>query len=160
MYSRISPLNRIFQLIKPHPIRLLIATVSLILNSALSFLYPQAARYAIDIGIKERSLTQINYIAGAALVVFVLHSLIIWTRHYMMSWLGQNAVTRIRQQVFKKLLELSPAWFHSRNTGEIVSRLSSDVTIIEGLVSGELSLALRHGVIFVVGIIFAVLPKY
>jgi ABC-type multidrug transport system fused ATPase/permease subunit len=86
------------------------------------------------------------------IAVFVLQAAFIWIRHYLMSWLGERVVSDLRVRVFSKLLTLPPSWFHQRHTGEILSRLSSDVTVVDGLVGTELSLALRHTVTLAGGI--------
>ena len=84
--------------------------------------------------------------------VALIQAVFIWVRHYEMSWLGEKVVADLRVSVFQRLLQLPPSWFHARHTGEIMSRLSSDVTVIDGLVGTELSLALRHGLTLIGGV--------
>ena len=61
-----------------------------------------------------------------------------------MSWLGERAVADMRQQVFSRLIALPPGWFHTRRTGELVGRISGDVTTLQAFVGSELSIGLRN----------------
>jgi len=98
-------------------------------------------------------MTALNRIAGALVVLAVVQAAFIWVRHYLMSWLGEKVVADLRVRVFEKLLTLPPSWFQQRHTGEIMSRLSSDVTVVDGLVGTDLSVALRNGVMLLGGIL-------
>ncbi len=148
--GRLQRLARLWEVLEPHFGRFVIATAALILGGAAGLVYPQAARYAVDEGVTGPDL---DLIAVGLLFLFVLHAGMTWLRHYQMSWLGQRAVAEMRRQVFARLLSLEPGWFHTRSTGELVSRLASDVTVIEGVVGTEVSMALRNGLTLVGGIV-------
>jgi len=79
------------------------------------------------------------------IVVFVLNAIFVWLRHYSLSWLGERVVVDLRALVFGRILTLPLGWFHERRSGELVGRLASDVTIVSGVVSSDLSVALRNG---------------
>lgn len=145
----LSRLRRLIEVIGPHKGRFAIATFALFAGSSLGLIYPQVVRYAIDEGISGARLDQL---ALGLIVVFVLQASMTWVRHYQMSWLGQRAVAELRRRVFSRLLGLEPAWFHSRSTGELVGRLASDVTVVEGVVGTEISMALRNGVQLIGGL--------
>ena len=104
-------------------------------------------------------MSELNTIALALVVVALVQAVFIWVRHYQMSWLGERVVADLRVAVFRKLLTLPPGWFHQRHTGEIMSRLSSDVTLIDNLVGTELSLALRHGLTLIGGVVMLVVTN-
>ena len=152
----LSPLWRIVGLLRPHRARFVLATIALLLGSGVSLAYPQAARYAIDLGIRGGSEKWLDRVILILAAVFVAHAGLVWVRHYLMSWLGERVVTDLRAMVFDRILALPSAWFHERRTGELVGRLASDVTAIESVVGSELSLALRNGVQLVGGIVLLV----
>jgi ABC transporter fused permease/ATP-binding protein len=152
----LSPLWRIVGLLRPHRARFVLATIALLLGSGVSLAYPQAARYAIDLGIRGGSEEWLDRVILILAAVFVAHAGLVWVRHYLMSWLGERVVTDLRAMVFDRILALPSAWFHERRTGELVGRLASDVTAIESVVGSELSLALRNGVQLVGGIVLLV----
>ncbi len=145
-------LRRLIILVKPHKARFAIAVFTLLGASALSLVYPLAAKRAVDVGMTSRSLAELDEIVALLAIVFVVQAILVWVRHYSMSWLGERVVTDLRGLVVDRLVTLPLSWFHERRTGELVSRLSSDVTTIENIVGSELSLALRNGVQLIGGL--------
>ena len=153
----IGVLVRLLALIRPHKGRFALALGTLLLASGISLLYPQAAKFALDGGQGAAALSRLTLVVKFLIVGIIVNSVLIWLRHYSMSWLGERVVADLRGLVFDRVLALPLAWFHERRTGELVGRLASDVTVIEGIVGSELSLALRNGVQLVGGMIFLVI---
>ncbi|WP_289460135.1 ABC transporter transmembrane domain-containing protein, partial [Klebsiella pneumoniae] len=71
--------------------------------------------------------------------------------YYMMSWLGERVVADIRQRVFENVLRQSPRYFETLQTGEVLSRLTSDTTLVQTLVGSSISIALRSLVMLIGG---------
>ncbi|MEZ4401125.1 MAG: ABC transporter transmembrane domain-containing protein [Kofleriaceae bacterium] len=151
--KRLAILWRIGSLVRPHTVRLVVALVSLLLASGLSLVYPAAAKYAVDAGLSEQSANKLDSVVLGLCVVFAVHAVLVWIRHYSMSWLGERVVADLRALVFDRIVRLPMAWFHERRTGELVGRLASDVTVVEGVVGSELSLTLRNAVQLVGGLV-------
>jgi ABC transporter fused permease/ATP-binding protein len=145
-------LRRLVALIRPHKGRFAIAVVTLFAASGLSLIYPMAAKQAVDVGMNEPTSGKLDALVVVLLGIFVVHAVLVWIRHYSMSWLGERVVADLRGIVVDRVLVLPMAWFHERRTGEIVGRLASDVTTVENIVGSELSLALRNGVQLVGGL--------
>lgn len=151
--KRMSILWRIATLLRPHTGRLIVALVTLMLASGLSLVYPWAAKEAVDAGLSEQSASRLDAVVLGLCVIFIVHAVLVWVRHYSMSWLGERVVADLRALVFERILRLPLAWFHERRTGELVGRLASDVTVVEGVVGSELSLTLRNAVQLVGGLV-------
>jgi ABC transporter fused permease/ATP-binding protein len=150
---KLGVLLRLRDLMAPYRWRFVVAVSTLFAASAIALVYPQAARYAIDIGMSSKSGGKLDTIVLALIGVFLFHSLLIWLRHYSMSWLGERVVADLRGLVVDRVMMLPLSWFHERRSGELVGRLSSDVTVVEGVVGSELSLALRNGVQLLGGLV-------
>jgi ABC transporter fused permease/ATP-binding protein len=150
---KLGVLLRLRDLMAPYRWRFVVAVSTLFAASAIALIYPQAARYAIDIGMNSKSGGKLDTIVLALIGVFLFHSLLIWLRHYSMSWLGERVVADLRGLVVDRVMMLPLSWFHERRSGELVGRLSSDVTVVEGVVGSELSLALRNGVQLLGGLV-------
>jgi len=157
---RLTVLWRLVALMAPHKWRFIVATGALFLASGVSLIYPQAARYAIDAGMRGGDTGALDELLIGLLIAFAVHAVLIWLRHYLMSWLGERAVADLRAMVFDRVLTLPQAWFHERRTGELVGRLASDVTIIEGVVGSELSMALRNGAQLAGGLVLLVVVDW
>lgn len=135
-------LGRIIGLLRPYLGRFFLATLLLILGSGIGLAYPQAARFAVDDGLAAAG--NLDLLALGLVGLFIVQAVLTWLRHYLMSWLGNRVVADLRRQVMDRLVSLPAEWFHERHTGELVGRITGDVTILEGVVGSELSLALRN----------------
>ena len=145
-------LLRLSEVLVPHLGRLLLAVAALVIGSIIGLAYPQAVRYAIDQGVREGATAVLDAMVVGLLALFVVHAGLTWLRHYLMSWLGERAVAELRRRVFSRMLRLEPSWFHTRSSGELVSRLAADVAIVESVVGAELSMALRNALTVVGGV--------
>jgi ABC transporter fused permease/ATP-binding protein len=142
---RLGVLRRLYPLVRPHRGRLIFAIVCLFAASATMLVYPWAARYAVDVGMGSEASDHLDLLVGGVIVVFALNAIFVWLRHYTLSWLGERVVVDLRALVFDRIMMLPLSWFHERRSGELVGRLASDVTIVSGVVSSDLSMALRNG---------------
>ena len=143
---RLAVLWRLLPLLRPHQGRFVLAIVTLFAASAISLVYPWAAREAVDVGMGNRTTHDLDMIVLVIVCVFCVNAVLVWLRHYSMSWLGERVVADLRGMVFDRILTLPIGWFHERRSGELVGRLASDVTVVEGVVGSELSMALRNGI--------------
>lgn len=147
-----SALGRILALVRPYRGRFVLACLCLLAASGIGLVYPQAVRVAVDEGLASGSLDELNRIGLALLALFVVQAFFTWWRHYLMSWLGERAVADVRRRLIAHLVRLPPGWFHERHTGELVGRIAGDVTILEGAVGTELSMAMRNAVQLIGGL--------
>ena len=143
---RLAVLWRLVPLLRPHRARFVLAVATLFAASGITLIYPWAMRVAVDTGMGSTTSHDLDLIVLGLIGVFLVNAVLVWLRHYSMSWLGERVVTDLRGLVFDRILMLPLSWFHERRSGELVGRLASDVTVIEGVVGTELSMALRNSV--------------
>jgi ABC transporter fused permease/ATP-binding protein len=143
---RLAVLWRLVPLLRPHRARFFLAVATLFAASAITLVYPWAAREAVDTGMGGKTPHDLDMIVLLLVGVFVVNAVLVWLRHYSMSWLGERVVADLRALVFDRILSLPLSWFHERRSGELVGRLASDVTVVEGVVGTELSMALRNSI--------------
>jgi len=143
---RLAVLWRLVPLLRPHRARFVLAVATLFAASGITLIYPWAMRVAVDTGMGSTTSHDLDLIVLGLIGVFLVNAVLVWLRHYSMSWLGERVVTDLRGLVFDRILMLPLSWFHERRSGELVGRLASDVTVIEGVVGTELSMALRNTV--------------
>ena len=125
-----------------------LAALFLVLAAVATLAVPLAFRGLVDAGItSEASDLKFLYLLVLAIVLAVVTA----SRFYMMSWLGERVVADIRQRVFKNVLRQSPVYFETLQTGEVLSRLTSDTTVIQTLVGSSISIALRSALMLVGG---------
>ncbi|MEA2934922.1 MAG: ATP-binding cassette, subfamily bacterial, partial [Variibacter sp.] len=142
------PLVRLIPFIRRYPVQALGALAALIVASLATLALPIAIRRMIDLGFSRQSLGLIDsYFSVLILVVAVLAAASA-LRFYLVTLLGERVVADLREQVFRRLVMLSPSFFDQAQTGEIVSRLTADTTQIKSAVGASVSIALRNVVLF------------
>jgi ABC transporter fused permease/ATP-binding protein len=158
--KRVGVLRRLLPLLRPHRGRFALATLLLLVGSGLNLVFPQAARHAIDAGMKQANTDELDRLAAAVVGVFVLSALLTWARHYFMSWLGERVVADLRVLVYQRLLQQPLSFFQERSSGELTGRLASDVGTIQSMVGSELSIAMRELVTLVGGLVMLVIQSW
>ncbi|UOD50018.1 ABC transporter transmembrane domain-containing protein [Orrella daihaiensis] len=134
----------------------LLAIVFLLLAAAATLAVPLAFRGLIDTGLANPAINQ-KFLD--LLIVAVVLALATAARFYLMSWLGERVVADIRKQVFDNVLRQSPEYFETLQTGEVLSRLTSDTTLVQTLVGSSISIALRSAVLLVGGIVMMLITS-
>ena len=133
----------LLRLIRPYTGRWLIATSALLVGGALNLVLPQGVRYAIDEAIVGRNQEALEDVLLLFIVCICALAVLVFIRHYLMSWLGNRVVAEVRDKTFRHLVRQSPGFFHQHQSGELVSRLTSDIGMLQFAVGSELSIALR-----------------
>lgn len=135
---------RLLQLARPEARMLSIATLFLALGSATTLIYPQAVRAIIDQALTTKDMSAVNRWAGIILAVFVLQAASSGLRYFMFTLAGERTVLRLREQLYAHILEQEVAFFDFNKTGELMSRLSADCSVLQNAVSVNISMALRN----------------
>mgnify|MGYP001544203381 CR=1 FL=1 len=140
----LKPLREILPFLKPFRGRIAIAGVALVISSAATLILPAAGRQLIDHGFDAKEIGRISQYFLAFLAVAAVMGLSAATRFYFVTWLGERVVADIRKAVFNNVLGLSPEFFEVTRTGEVLSRLTADTTLIQTVVGSTVSVALRN----------------
>ena len=138
-------LSGLLPFVKPYKGRIALAGLFLLLAAGTTLAFPWALRLLIDQGLTgpdsgARLAGQFGqlFLVAAALAVF--SSL----RFYMVTWLGERITADVRNAVYGHVLQQSPAFFETTQTGEVLSRLSNDTTLVQTVVGSSLSMGLRN----------------
>jgi len=145
------PLRRLLALAKPEWQRLVVATVFLLVGGAASLAYPKVVGILIDAALAGGAAT-INRAAVAMAVIFAVQALAVALRYYLFSIAGERIVTRLREHVYRSIIDQEIGFFDARKTGELTSRITADATVMQNTVSVNLSMGLRNLVIVVGGL--------
>ena len=149
----LQPLKRLVPFILRYPWTLGLFVVFLILASALTLVLPAAFRLVVDCGFGGAadaaicdafaSDSGLNAYFGAGVAVAILLSIASALRYYFISRLGERVVADLRTAVYDHILTLSPTFFATTRTGEVLSRLTTDTTLIQTVVGASVSMAVR-----------------
>ncbi|WP_424971051.1 ABC transporter transmembrane domain-containing protein [Dinoroseobacter sp. S76] len=156
--KNISALKTLFPFIAPYRTLLAAAGVALVLTAFLSLLLPMAVRRVVD-GFDARDTALLDQYFGAAIAVAALLAIGTGLRYYLVTRLGERVVADIRKAVFDRTLGMSPAFFEKIMTGEVLSRLTTDTTLILSVISSSVSVALRNFLILLGGMVLMLLTS-
>ena len=147
------PLARLLPLVAPYRARLAIALVSLIIAAAAGLVFPRVLQYLLDAAFELKDRRALDRIAVALLGIFAVQALMNFTQVYLLSATTERIVAQLRRDTFAHLIGLSPAFFTERRTGELTSRLSSDLGVLQSLLSTWVSELSRQTLFLIGGVI-------
>ena len=144
-------LSGLWPFLRPYRGRIALAGLFLVLAAATTLLFPMALRGLIDSGLApadpgERLMAMREqflslFAVAAALGVFSA------ARFYVVTWLGERITADLRNAVYGHVLQQSPEFFETTKTGEVISRLTTDTTLVQAVVGSSLSMGLRNAVV-------------
>ena len=141
-------LSGLLPFLRPYRVRIGMALVFLVLAAGATLAFPLALRSLIDGGLaqadKGAQVMALREHFGALFAVAVALGLFSAARFYMVSWLGERVSADLRNAVYAHVLRQSPEFFETTQTGEVLSRLSNDTTLVQTVVGSSLSMGLRN----------------
>jgi ATP-binding cassette, subfamily B, bacterial len=149
----VGPIRGLLPYVKPYRSLVMMAGVALVLTAALSLALPLAVRRVVD-GFASGSSELLDQYFAAALGVAALLAMGTGLRYYLVTRLGERVVADIRKAVYDKMIGMSPAFFERIMTGEVLSRITTDTTLILSVIGSSVSVALRNVLIFIGGLAF------
>jgi len=152
MPDSLSPIRAAVLLLKPYRRRVIFASIALVVAALAMLGVGQGLRAVIDRGFSAGDPAWLDRALMAMFGVIALLAAATYTRFYNVSWLGERVTADLRRRVFDHLLTLPPSYFEQGRTGSVISRLTSDTTLIENAIGSTLSIALRNCLILIGGL--------
>lgn len=146
--KRLSILLELSQFIKPYKGTVIAAFVALIFTAGVTLSIGQGVRVLIDEGFAQQSHEQLKYAIFFILGVTVLIAMGTFFRFYLVSWLGERVSADIRLAVFNHVITLHPSYFETNGSGDIMSRITTDTTLLQSIIGSSFSMAMRSALMF------------
>jgi ATP-binding cassette subfamily B protein len=156
---KFSTLLQLLQFMRPYRGTLLAAAVALIFTAGITLSIGQGVRILIDDGFASGSANQLNNAVLFLISLSFLMAIGTFIRFYLVSWLGERISADIRDAVFANVIGLHPSYFESNRSGEIMSRLTTDTTLLQTIVGSSLSMALRSSLTLVGALVMLVITN-
>ena len=157
--KKLRPLRGLLPFIAPYKRQVAIALLFLVLAAAATLAMPYAVRLLVDNGLALPAgselgdkLVAIRGHFGLLFAVAVALGVFTAARFFMVTWIGERVTADLRHAVYSHVLTQSPQFFETLKTGEVLSRLTTDTTVIQNAVGSSISMGLRNAVLFVGGI--------
>ena len=146
--AKLRPLLALMPYIARYRGRALLALVALVVAALTTLVVPVAVRRIIDFGFTSEGIVMINSYFSMMIGVVAVLALASAARYFLVTTIGERIVADLRRDVFAHLISLSPVFFDTARSGELVSRLTADTTQIKAAVGSSISVALRNVVLF------------
>ena len=155
--KKVSALGALWPFMRPYKTNIFAAGFALIFTAAVSLSLPITARLVVDsFGIAG---SEIGDHFVTMLTVAVLLACGTAMRYYLVTRLGERVVADIRKGVFNRMISMSPAFYERIMTGEVLSRITTDTTLILSVIGSSASIALRNVLIFLGGVVLMLLTS-
>lgn len=129
------------------------AGAALIMTSMITLALGQGVRLVIDQGIVSQSISALNTMLSLVMLLVVAMAIGTFIRFYLVTILGERIAADIRNDVFSHLVRMHPNYFEENQSGDIMSRLTTDTTLLQSIIGSSLSFALRNALTVSGGII-------
>ncbi|PRY23230.1 ATP-binding cassette subfamily B protein [Aliiruegeria haliotis] len=150
--KRVSALRALFPFFVPYRRYVILAGIALTITATVSLLLPVAARRVVD-GFEATRVHLLDGYFLAAIGIALIFALGTGLRYYIVTRLGERVVADIRKAVFDRMVGMSPAYFERLMTGEVISRITTDTTLILSVIGSSVSWFLRNTLLFFGGLV-------
>jgi ATP-binding cassette subfamily B protein len=154
--SSLSTLKGLLPFLLPYRRQFILAGIALLVAACATLAIPAAFRQMIDLGFGHNGQRNIQHVDLTFLALFAVACVLgiaTAARFYMVSWLGERVTADIRNAVYSHVVTQSPQFFETTQTGEVLSRLTTDTTLIQTVVGTSISMALRNVLLFIGGLV-------
>ena len=149
---KLGSLAALWPFMQPYKLLMMAAILALTATACISLILPLAVRRVVDnFNVEDGALLDRYF--GAALGIAALLAIGTALRYALVTRLGERVVADIRMAVFDKVIGLSPAFYEKTMTGEVLSRITTDTTLILSVIGSSISIALRNVLLFTGGMI-------
>jgi ATP-binding cassette subfamily B protein len=157
--TSLRPLRTLVPFLAPYRGTMVAALGALLIASAAMLALPVALRYLIDNGFVARDVATVNRYFGWFFLAAVVFGGFAALRFYLVTWLGERVVADIRNAVYRRVIRMDPTFFEVTRTGEVLSRLTTDTTLVQSISGVSLSIALRASVNLAGGVVMLTLTS-
>lgn len=145
--------------LKPYRLQIFGAAVALIFTSSAVLGMGAGLRYLIDEGIAKGNAHLLDRGFGILLLVVALLALASYARFFLVSWIGERMVADIRQDMYRRIMAMHIGFFEVTKTGELLSRLTADTTLLQTVIGSSISVAARNLLLFIGGLALLLLTS-
>jgi subfamily B ATP-binding cassette protein MsbA len=142
-------LRRLFSYLRPYKGRMTIAIIALVFGTSLGLVFPLILQVLVDAVLSQENLGELNRITAALIGIFLVRSFFTYIQVYSLSYVGERIVTDLRKDTYRHLHLLSVGYFADQRVGELISRLSSDATMVRNALTNNLASALSQSLTFI-----------
>jgi subfamily B ATP-binding cassette protein MsbA len=152
--ERLVDYRRLLSYVRPYRGRMAMAIFALVFGTLLRLLMPLIIKNVVDVVFVERSTVLLNRFALLLTLIFATQAIFSFVNRYYLAYVGERVVADLREQLYRHLVTFSLRFYSDHRTGEIVSRVTNDVTMLQAAVTENLVSLLQQALTLAGGIVF------
>jgi subfamily B ATP-binding cassette protein MsbA len=150
--------RRLLRFVRPYRLNLVLAAALLVLSTILGLVWPQVVLRVLDLGLKDAAL--LDTLVLGLIAVLLVRAAIDGVRGYVMTWTGERVIFDLRMEIVRHLQSLSLSFFTKRKTGELMSHVTSDATLVHGVITQTIISVLGQVMTLVGGVVVIFLMNW
>lgn len=154
-----TPLRALLPFLRPYSLQVFYAAIALTVAAVTVLATGNGLRLLVDEGFSKGDPELLDKAVIVLIGVVLLLAGASYARYYLVSWIGEKVVADIRKAVFNHVISLSPGFFETMRTGELLSRISTDTTLVQTVIGSSVSFALRNALLFVGAIVMLLITS-
>lgn len=147
----LSPLKSLIPLLKPYTKQMIFALLGLIVAASATLGIGTGVRGVIDTGFGKGNAELLNQTLVILFIVITVMACASFARFYYVSWVGERVVADLRRKIFRHLLQLSPAYYETAQSGDLISRMNTDTSLLQVVIGSSVSVAMRNILLLIGG---------
>jgi len=142
--------RRLLAFVGPYRWNLILSALLLVVSTGLTLVWPQVVQRVLDVGLHDTAF--LDVLVGGLIVVLLLRALVDGARQFVMAYTGERVIFDLRMAIVRHLQSLSLSFFNARKTGELMSHVTSDATLVHGVVTQTILQVLGQVLMLVGGV--------
>ncbi|MGH1477912.1 MAG: ABC transporter transmembrane domain-containing protein [Geminicoccales bacterium] len=151
--NNLKAIGRLGRYLRPYRLQVVLTIIALAVAAASVLAFGAGFRYLIDGAFGAGESAALDHALKAALIVVLMLAAATFARAFLVTWLGERLVADVRRDVYDHVIGLSPSFFELTRTGEVLSRLTADTSVVQSVISSTLSQALRNVLLLIGGLV-------
>lgn len=141
--------RRLLTFLWPHWRLLILSVICMIIVAVSNLVLPWVIKDVVDQVLTDKNVTMLYWVIVAIIVIFFIRAVTTFGHRYLMGYIGQRAITDLRQKLFVHLQRLSISYYDKRRTGEIMSNLTNDISALQAAIVDNFIMLVQESAIFV-----------
>lgn len=146
--------------LRPYRAHIALGLLAIIVTSSAVLGLGWGLRFFVDAGIGAGDTALLNRGYRLLLGAVILLAGATWLRFYLITWVGESVVADMRSDIYSRLIHMHPGYFESTRTGELLSRLNTDTTVLQGQLTSSISVILRHALMLIGGVTLLLITSW
>ncbi|NDE90831.1 MAG: ATP-binding cassette domain-containing protein [Alphaproteobacteria bacterium] len=152
-------LKSLMPLLKPYKTQIIYAIAGLVVAAAATLAIGNGVRGVIDTGFGKGNADLLNQTLVILFIIITVMAAATYARFYYVSWVGERVVADLRRRIFRHLLQMSPSFYETAQSGDLISRMNTDTSLLQVVIGSSVSIAMRNILLLIGGMVMMVISS-